>query len=223
MSKRIKKPRIAMPISPIGTASFPKLTKPDFKYKAIEGEFKVNLILTPEDAADYRQLYDEKVKELYKWQCEAEGKQKLKISPYPRFIPEVDKDDKETGNIAVLYKMKHKFLDKEGNVAFEKRPVIFDRYGNVKTDKDYEVGYGAKIQVKGVMVPYYSAIGFGITFEPEAVMVREEGSSGFNVSDATSYGFTVDEEEKVNGGESLPDAAFGTPLEEEEPAHPRDF
>ena len=72
--KRI--PRIKMPVSPIGTASFPKLTKPDFKYKAIEGEFSVRLILTPEEVADYKQTYDENLKELYKWQCEQEGKQK---------------------------------------------------------------------------------------------------------------------------------------------------
>jgi hypothetical protein len=220
--KRI--PRIKMPVSPIGTASFPKLTKPDFKYKAIEGEFSVRLILTPEEVADYKQTYDEKLKELYKWQCEQEGKQKLKMSAYPRFVPDTDKDGNETGNTAVIFKMKHKIVGKDGEVKFEKRPVIFDRHGKPKVDPDYEVGYGARIQVVGVMVPYYTgAIGFGVTFEPEAVMVHEEGSSGFNVSDASSYGFTVDEEEKVNGGESLPDTAFGTPLEEEEPAHASDF
>jgi len=222
MNKK-KRPRIKMPESPIGIASWPKLAKPDYTHKKQEGSFEVNLILTPEQVGDYKATYDKNSKELYKWCCENEGKAKLKHSPYLRFLPDTDKDGNETGNTKVLFRMKHKVFNKDGDLAFEKRPVLFDKYGSVRPE---EVGAGAKIRVMGTMIPYYTSIGFGITFEPTAVMVIEEGSTGSNIDDAAGLGFTVEEAQRVNGGESIPDSAFGKEVETEdteELAHDSDF
>ena len=94
MNKK-KRPRIKMPESPIGIASWPKLAKPDYTHKKQEGSFEVNLILSPEQVGDYKATYDKNCKELYKWCCENEGKAKLKHSPYLRFLPDTDKDGNE--------------------------------------------------------------------------------------------------------------------------------
>jgi len=211
--------RIMMKPTPVGVASFPKLTRPDYKYKPKEGEFSVKLILTPEEAEPYKAEFVAHYKELYKEECGRQGKKKLKTSQHSPFNPEVDQQDNETGNIAVTFKMKHKIYNREGEFVFEQRPTVFDKHGK---PSEANVGYGAKLQISAELKPWYvPSLGFGITLVPKAVIVREEGSGGFNPSDASAYGFTIDEEQQVNGGESLPESVFGEV--EEEAAHASDF
>jgi hypothetical protein len=212
--------RIMMKPTPVGVASFPKLTRPNYKFKPKEGEFSVQLILTPEEAKLYRAEFDANFKELYREECAKQGKKKISISRHhPPFNPEVDQQDNETGNIAVKFKMKHKIYNREGEFVFEQRPTVFDKYGK---PSEADVGYGAKIQISAELKSWFvPSDGFGITLIPKAVIVREEGSGGFNPSDASAYGFTIDEEQQVNGGESLPESVFGEV--EEEAAHASDF
>lgn len=188
--------------SPTGIAKYPKLNEADFKFKTQEGQFSVTLVYTPEEAKPFlaeleKAFKSEKVKEEQK-----HGKKIKKISPHAKWGKEIDKDDNETGNFYVKFNMNHKYFNRQNELAFEKRPMIYNSQAQVDTES--VIGGGSKLKVNFEVHPYNTSIGFGLTLHPIAAQIIELSSGDGGGANP----FTAQEEEKVNGGESFPEEVF---------------
>jgi hypothetical protein len=119
----------------------------------------------------------------------------LKVAPLPiQAIP---------GKILLKTKLKHKITRKDGS-TFEQRPAIFDSRGNVlKGDAIPRIGGGSIVKACVEVFDYYTAsIGAGISLRLRGVQLItlvEYGDGG----DASSMGFTAEEEGYVAGGEAF--------------------
>ena len=198
--------------SPTGIAKWPKLNEADYKYKTVEGEFSVSLIYTPEEAKPFLAELDKLFKSELAKETKEQGKKKLKVSPHPRWGKELDKDNNETGNYFVKCNMKQKYFNKQNELAFEKRPVLFD--AALKPIDDL-IGGGSKLKVRFEVHPYNTSIGFGLTLHPVAVQVIQLHTPSGSM-DAANYGFTAQEEVQVNGGESFPEEVFAVAADDKD-------
>tara|TARA_R110000803_G_scaffold56372_1_gene113695 strand:+ start:160 stop:834 length:675 start_codon:yes stop_codon:yes gene_type:complete len=164
--------------TPKGIAQYPWLSKPDTKFSE-EGEYKVNIILTKEEAAPLvekiNNVFAENVKEETK---KAKGKE-IKTSK-PPYMDEVDDEGNPTGNVILKFKSKAAYP-----------PAIFDSKGTVM--KDSNIWGGSEIKVNGYVAPYFtSMVGAGVALRLRAVQIIQyvEGSQG-----AGRFGF-----EEEDGG-----------------------
>lgn len=152
--------------TPKGIAQYPWLSKPDTKFNE-EGEYKVNLSLSKEDAApiiqQINQVFAENVKEETK-----KNKGKDIKTANPPYSEELDDDGKPTGNIIMKFKSKAAY-----------KPAIFDAKGNVMIESN--IWGGSEVRVNGSMAPYFtSMIGAGVALRLRAVQVIQyvEGGTG---------------------------------------------
>jgi len=191
--------------SPTGLAKYPKLNEPDFKFKPQEGLFSVQLIYTPEEAKPFISQLEAIYKKAYQAACQEAGKKTIKRAPHIPWGQELDKDDNETGNIFVKFNMKHKHFNKQGDLAFEQRPALFDAAGSPSQDL---VGGGSRIKVNAEVNPWnVPALGFGVSLRMKAAQIIELRSPSGPMN-AESYGFSSEEETHANGGETFPEAVF---------------
>ena len=152
--------------TPRGIALYPYLSKPDTKFNE-EGEYKVNLSLSEEDAApiieQINQVFAENVKEETK-----KNNGKAIKTANPPYSQELDDDGKPTGNIIMKFKSKAAY-----------KPAIFDAKGNVMIESN--IWGGSEVRVNGSMAPYFtSMIGAGVALRLRAVQVIQyvEGGTG---------------------------------------------
>ena len=182
--------------TPKGIAQYPWLSKPDTKFDE-EGQYKVNLILSQEDAKPLIQQINESFAQNLKEETKKNKGKDIKTAN-PPYSDELDDDDKPTGNIVIKFKSKAIYP-----------PAIFDAQGNVM--KDSNIWGGSEIRVNGSIAPYYvPLIGAGVSLRLRAVQVIEyvEGGTG----SADRFGF-----EEVEGGfvqEEPASAAAAFPTEE---------
>tara|TARA_R110000824_G_scaffold105995_3_gene250561 strand:+ start:650 stop:1276 length:627 start_codon:yes stop_codon:yes gene_type:complete len=191
--------------SPTGLAKYPKLNEADFKFKKQEGQFSVSLIYTPEEGKSFISELDKIFKSEMAAEQQHSGKKKLKLSPYVKWGKELDEEENETGNYFVKFNMNHKYFNKQNELAFEKRPVIYNDKAQIDTES--VIGGGSKIKVRFEAHRYNTTIGFGLTLHPIAAQIIELHTGG---GDGMGHGFTSQEEEKVNGGESFPEEVFAS-------------
>lgn len=161
-------------VTPAGIAQYPSLLKPDTKFDEL-GVYKVNLILSAEDAAPIiktlQEMLAEKKAELEDTlnadQIEALGKGTL---PYSR---EFEEDKKTpTGNIIFKFKTKAAFVSRRDGKVIEKEMVVVDAKKNRM--HGVAVGGGSKIKVSATYKTYYTAaIGVGVSARLGAVQVLE--------------------------------------------------
>ena len=164
--------------TPKGIAQYPWLSKPDTKFNE-EGEYKVNLVLTKEDATPVIEQINAAFAENLKVQMKENGKD-IKTAN-PPYMNELDDDGKPTGNVIIKFKSKALYP-----------PAIFDAKGDVM--KDSNIWGGSEIRVNGSIAPYYvKLIGAGVALRLRAVQVIQyvEGGTG----SADRFGF-----EEVDGG-----------------------
>ena len=164
--------------TPKGIAQYPWLSKPDTKFNE-EGEYKVNLVLTKEDATPVIEQINAAFAENLKVQIKENGKD-IKTAN-PPYMNELDDDGKPTGNVIIKFKSKALYP-----------PAIFDAKGDVM--KDSNIWGGSEIRVNGSIAPYYvKLIGAGVALRLRAVQVIQyvEGGTG----SADRFGF-----EEVDGG-----------------------
>jgi hypothetical protein len=164
--------------TPKGIAKYPWLSKPDTKFNE-EGEYKVNLILSKEDAAPIIEQINAAFAENVKAEVKKNKGKDIKTAN-PPYMDEVDDDDKPTGNIIIKFKSKAAYP-----------PAIFDAKGNVM--KESNIWGGSEIRVNGSIAPYYvKLIGAGVAIRLRAVQVIQyvEGSAN-----PERFGF-----EEVDGG-----------------------
>ena len=182
--------------TPKGIAQYPWLSKPDTKFDE-EGQYKVNLILSQEDAKPLIQQINESFAQNLKEETKKNKGKDIKTAN-PPYSDELDDDGKPTGNIIIKFKSKAIYP-----------PAIFDAQGNVM--KDSNIWGGSEIRVNGSIAPYYvPLIGAGVSLRLRAVQVIEyvEGGTG----SADRFGF-----EEVEGGfvqEEPASAAAAFPTEE---------
>lgn len=157
--------------TPKGIAQYPWLSTPDTKFSE-EGEYKVNLVLSKEDAKpiieEINRVFAENVKE----ETKKQGKE-IKTAN-PPYADQLDDAGQPTGNVILRFKSKAAY-----------KPAIFDAKGNTMTESN--IWGGSEIRVNGSIAPYFtSMVGAGIALRLRAVQVIRlvDGAEG-----ATRFGF----------------------------------
>ena len=190
--------------TPTGVALYPWLNKPDTEYNK-DGEYKVNLVLSKEEAQPIVDTINEVFSENLKDEMKKQKKKELKKAN-PPYADELDDDGKATGN--VIFKFKSKAVYK---------PAIFDANG--ETVINPQIWGGSEIRVNAALYPYFvSSIGAGVSLKLRAVQVIAlvEGSEG-----AGRFGFDKTagyvHKEKEEGAEVFNGATKATDTEIAEP------
>lgn len=182
--------------TPAGVAVYPKLVEPSTKFSP-EGTFELTLRYEDESLAkQVTAKIREFAKASYEFHCKEQGKAKLKVASLPL-------GETEDGKLLLKTKLKHKITRKDGS-TFEQRPAIFDSRGNVlKGDAIPRIGGGSIVKACVEVFDYYTAsIGAGVSLRLRGVQIItlvEYGDGG----DASSMGFTSEEEGYVAGGEAF--------------------
>jgi hypothetical protein len=176
----MSKPKNPRYTTPAGVAQYPYLNKPDTKFNP-EGEYKVNLELNADDAAEICTFLDEQLAAaVAKAKKENPGK-KIKEGTAGYDVNE------DTGKVTLKFKLKAKVNTKSGD-SFDQKVVLFDAKGKPITSAP-NIGGGSKVKVSYEVVPYYTAIaGAGVSLRVKAVQILElvEYSGG---ASADAYGF----------------------------------
>jgi hypothetical protein len=166
--------------TPAGIARYPHLNRPDKKYKE-EGEFKVNLEMSNEDAEPFIKQIEAIFAAFL-----AEKKAELKKDKLKQHDAPWSEND---GMTQLKLRVKAMGKTKDGE-TFSRQPKLFNAAGEVITDN---IGGGSKL--KAAVVPYLwytAALGAGVTLQPKAVQVLDLVTWGDGGS-AAAYGFDVSE------------------------------
>jgi hypothetical protein len=136
--------------TPKGKAVYPWLTVPDTKFKA-DGEYKIDLILTPEEADDIIKQLDAMVDEQYakttKGMKPAQIERVFKHYPYKdEVVTDEEGEETETGNLQFAFRSNAFFMNKKTNEKVDLKPKLADGQGNwIKTK--VRVGTGSLVKV----------------------------------------------------------------------------
>ena len=161
-----------------GVALYPWLTKPDTKFNE-DGEYKVNLVLSKENAAPIIQVIKSVHEENYKQVLKASKKKTMKQAN-PPFSEQLDDDGNPTGNYIFKFKSKAAY-----------KPAIFDAKQTPLVDPP--IWGGSEIKVNATLYPYNSPMsGVGVSLKKRAVQVirlveGSEGASRFGFSETSGY------------------------------------
>ena len=118
--------------TPTGVALYPWLTKPDTKYNE-DGEYKVNLVLSKEDAKPLLKTINEVFEENLKAEMKKQKKKDIKTAT-PPYSEQLDDNGAPTGNLIFKFKSKAAY-----------KPAIFDAQNNVLVDPPYGVALKLKL------------------------------------------------------------------------------
>ncbi|QSI31451.1 hypothetical protein GNX71_18450 [Variovorax sp. RKNM96] len=217
-----KRPQLKKAISPVGTASFPKLNAPDTKFKA-NGEYSTKLFFDPEQIeAAIEQIEAEKAAafEAEKAQLEADvkaaaPKDKVKLQAKLRAMKMGDNSpygevyDNETGEPTGQMFMKFSSnarVIREGKPDLILKPDFFSASGKeIKVPP--EIWGGSKLAIAYSLQPYNTpAAGFGMKLRLDAVQIHELSNGA--KKGAAGYGFGQSEE----GYEAPEDDGDGSPF-----------
>lgn len=172
-------------ITPAGTAQYPRLNKPDTKFKA-DGEYKVTLVLDAATAEPLIEQIDAAMAEsLVKARRENPAKAKtIKGASDKPYKIETDNDGNETGNYKFNFKMSAKVTKRDGT-SYEQKPAVFDAKLR-PIPATVNVGGGSTVRVKFEMYRFYTAlVGAGVSLRLLAVQILDlveysrNGAEGF--------------------------------------------
>jgi hypothetical protein len=170
--------------TPVGTAQYPYLNKPDTKFNP-DGDYKVNLEIPSELAQETVTFLDEQFAlAIAKAKKENPGKKIKEGSPGYEV-------NEETGTVTLKFKTKAKVTTKSGD-TFEQKVALFDAKGKPLSPAP-NISGGSKVKVAYEAFPYYTAmVGAGVTLRVKAVQVLNlvEYSGG---ASADAYGFGEEE------------------------------
>lgn len=159
--------------TPKGIAQYPWLSKPDTKFSE-DGEYKVSLILSKEEAIPILKQINEVFAENVAAESKKNGGKDIKKAP-PPYMEQLDELGNSTGKVILKFKSK---------VAY--KPAIFDAKGIPMIDSN--IWGGSEIKVNGSIAPYYTPlIGAGVALRLRAVQVIQyvDASTGA----ASKFGF----------------------------------
>tara|TARA_R100001510_G_scaffold57687_1_gene66862 strand:+ start:5476 stop:6147 length:672 start_codon:yes stop_codon:yes gene_type:complete len=152
--------------TPTGVALYPWLTKPDTKYNE-DGEYKVNLVLSKEEAKPLIKTINDVFEENLKSEMKKQKKKDIKTAN-PPYSEQLDDNGVPTGKLIFKFKSKAAY-----------KPAIFDAQNNVLVDPP--IWGGSEIKVNAGLYPYASPLhGAGVSLKIRAVQVIAlvEGSEG---------------------------------------------
>jgi hypothetical protein len=198
-------------VSPEGVSKYAWLTKPDTKFDK-DGHFKVNLVVSAEEAQPLIQQIDAEMKKSAEI-AKDKNKKAVKMAN-PPYETETDDTGAETGNIEFKFKRKAQIIASDGKVIPFK-VAIFDSSGTPMTDTN--VWSGSKMKVSAELVHWYTAMaGAGVSLRLRAVQITElvEGGS----DNASGYGF-----DKVDNGYVAPEKVKENVATETEESQAADF
>lgn len=175
--------------TPAGTAVWPKVNKPDTKFKE-DGEYSIGLSLPEQEAQPLIDVLMPILDEF--WNTEynkLKAVQKKTVKKHLPWKPELDPDtEEETGNVIFSFKTAAKFKDKNGNFIDKKLPL----FGRDAKETDKLVYYGSTVKVNFSPKGFTSPVGggmIGLTLYLNAVQVLK--FAAFN--SAASFAFTAEE------------------------------
>jgi len=188
-----------------GTAKYCHLNEPNKRFDPEFGTYSCDLVIDKEQAdaikATLRPLYEEELREVQ----EANAGKKITQREFP--IDEVE------GGYLIKVKQKAGGRRRDGS-EYHLSIALYDSTGK-PLDPDVKVWGGSQVNVAFRPKFYYAAaVGFGVTFELQAVQVIQLGEGGVSSIAASAFGFTTEEEGFVNGGENL-EGGFDAEEEEE--------
>jgi hypothetical protein len=189
-----------------GTAKYCHLNEPNKRFDPEFGTYSCDLVIDKEQAdaikATLRPLYEEELREVQ----EANAGKKITQREFP--IDEVE------GGYLIKVKQKAGGRRRDGS-EYHLSIALYDSTGK-PLDPDVKVWGGSQVNVAFRPKFYYTAaVGFGVTFELQAVQVIQLGEGGVSSIAASAFGFTTEEEGFVNGGENL-EGGFDAEETEEE-------
>jgi hypothetical protein len=185
--------------TPAGEAAWPFLSKPSFHFSEL-GDYKVDLILSEEEASELIEMLKEKTDELYKSRIEemkksADGKTKAKaknLSKYFPFGPEFDDDGEETGRVVIKFKRKASYKDKKTSEVKTITIPIFDAKG-VLIKSELKMGNGSIVKVCYLMSDFYNPKDNQVGYSLKIMAVQLLKLVEFGAS-ASAYGFGEEDE-----------------------------
>jgi hypothetical protein len=189
-----------------GTAKYCHLNEPNKRFDPEFGTYSCDLVIDKEQADAIKQvlrpLYEEELREVQ----EANAGKKITQREFP--IDEVE------GGYLIKVKQKAGGRRRDGS-EYHLSIALYDSTGK-PLDPDVKVWGGSQVNVAFRPKFYYTAaVGFGVTFELQAVQVIQLGEGGVSSIAASAFGFTTEEEGFVNGGENL-EGGFDAEETEEE-------
>ena len=189
-----------------GTAKYCHLNEPNKRFDPEFGTYSCDLVIDKEQAdaikATLRPLYEEELREVQ----EANAGKKITQREFP--IDEVE------GGYLIKVKQKAGGRRRDGS-EYHLSIALYDSTGK-PLDPDVKVWGGSQVNVAFRPKFWYTAaVGFGVTFELQAVQVIQLGEGGVSSIAASAFGFTTEEEGFVNGGENL-EGGFDAEETEEE-------
>lgn len=189
-----------------GVAKYCHLNEPNKKFDPEFGVYSCDLIIDKEQAdaikANLRPLYEEELRETQ----EANPGKGITQREFP--IEEVD------GGFLIKAKIKAGGRRKDGEV-YHMSIALYDSQGK-HLDPEVKVWGGSTVNVAFRPRFWYTAsMGFGVTFDLQAVQILQLGEGGVSSIAASAFGFTTEEEGFVNGGENL-EGGFDAEETEEE-------
>ena len=190
MADKKKTPKIT---TPKGIAVYPKLTKPDTKFKA-EGEYSIKLRVS-QDVADQIVakhlvpiLEDFKKTDDFQAKAKKVGIKKIKQLDWYKEVN--DDEGNATGDVELSFKAKASGKKKDGS-EWKRGPIaVFDAKGTPA--KNVQVWGGSEVKVSFTPMPWINPKGeYGIKLGLEAVQVIKLVTGGER--GASDYGFGEEE------------------------------
>jgi hypothetical protein len=190
-----------------GVTKYCHLNEPNKKFDPEFGTYSCDVVIDQEQAdqikSTLRPLFEEELREVQ----EANPGKKITQREIP--IDEVD------GGHLIKVKLKAGGRRRDGS-EYHMSIAMYDSAGK-PLDKDVKVWGGSTVNVAFRPKFYYTAaVGFGVSFELQAVQVLKLGEGGVSSIAASAFGFTTEEEGFVNGGENLEGGFDAEETEEEE-------
>jgi hypothetical protein len=189
-----------------GVTKYCHLNEPNKKFDPEFGTYSCDVVIDKEQADQIknvlRPLFEEELREVQ----EANAGKKITQREIP--IDEVE------GGHLIKVKLKAGGRRRDGS-EYHLSVALYDSAGK-PLDKDVKVWGGSTVNVAFRPKFYYTAaVGFGVSFELQAVQVVQLGEGGVSGIAASAFGFTTEEEGFVNGGENL-EGGFDAEETEEE-------
>ena len=192
-----------------GTAKFCHLNEPNKRFEPEYGAYSCDVIID----GDQAKLLKDKIRPLYEQELQAvkeDNPTKKKISE--RDLP---LEEQEDGTWLAKVKLKAGGRRKDGT-EYHLSIALYDAQGKALPE-DVKVWGGSKVNVAFRPKFYYvGSIGFGVSFELQAVQVIELNNGGVSNIAAESFGFTSEEGYVANGGETLDQVFDAEETSEEE-------
>lgn len=169
--------------TPKGIAQYPWLSKPDTKFSE-EGDYKVNLVLSKQDALPILKQINEVYAENYEKEVKkANGKEVKKATP--PYAEQFNDAGQPTGNVILRFKSKAAY-----------KPAIFDAKGIPMIESN--IWGGSELKINGSVAPYFtSLIGAGVALRLRAVQVIQYVEGGSGSADRFGFGEEVGYEQKA--------------------------